>query len=43
MTNRDTYFFDVCAEAGLNPSDPHDWVNIGILFDSVEVVTPDEL
>lgn len=32
MANRDQYFYDVCWEAGFDPSDPHDWVNIGILF-----------
>lgn len=32
--HRDTYFFDICAEAGLDPSDPHDWVNIGLMFAS---------
>lgn len=32
MTNRDQYFYDICWEAGLNPSEPSDWINIGHLF-----------
>lgn len=36
VTNRDTYFFDLCREAGLNPSDPHDWINIGFLMEDAK-------
>ena len=32
MPNRDEYFFDIYQEAGLDISNPADWVNIGILF-----------
>lgn len=26
--DRDTYFFDLVREAGLDPEHPHDWVTI---------------
>ena len=31
MPNRDTYFFDLINEVGLDPTDPWDWINIGLL------------
>lgn len=41
--DRDEYLFDVCQEAGLDLTDPGDWVNIGILLgttsSSIEVDT----
>jgi hypothetical protein len=37
MPHRDEYFYDICWEAGLNPSDQADWVNISQLFSNPDI------
>mgnify|MGYP003296279411 CR=1 FL=1 len=38
MRNRDEYFFDICWQAGLDPSHPADWVNISQLFSDPDII-----
>ncbi|USV41084.1 hypothetical protein [Xanthomonas phage BUDD] len=38
MTYRDTYFFDLCREAGFNPADPADWVDMSLFAHELDIV-----